>query len=142
MLDELVVALRNPVGRSIARSRMRSTISTALLKLVFMQHGDRCANVVAEIGDIMTIIGMALDKDPLVDRSDPRNRIIAGAVSACADMVALNRFDSRQLAAVEHGAKMALESISRLQPAVLLASAVAFQQATGRVVDSTLRGRK
>lgn len=140
MIDKLVIGLRNPVGRALAIVAMKRATTTSLLKLAFMTHGDRCSKEVAEVGDMMTIIGMAIDMDKTVDRTDPRSRKIAGAVSACANMIKVDRFDSRQLAAVEQGANAALEMVDKVQPKLLLQAALIFQAKTNRRVGVTLRG--
>lgn len=141
MITDLVAVLRNPVGRAMAIPAIRSSITTSLLKLAFKSHGDRCATEVAEVGDVMTIIGMAVDRERSVGADDHRPRIIAGAVSACANMIKVDRFDSRQMAAVEAGAMVAMEILTLVKPKTLYEAALLYQANTGRAVDARLRSK-
>jgi hypothetical protein len=140
MKEDIVVALLNPIGRAMAIRKMDSSIRTSLLKLAFMSRGDECADEVSEIGDTLAVIGIALDNDPKLDRSNPKHRIIAGAVSACAEMIKSNRFDPGQLTALEVGGGAAMEMIRVVQPKILVAAALQFQRSTGRKLDVRLRG--
>lgn len=138
MIDKLVIALRNPIGRGIAIRSMDSRMRTVLLKLVIKSHGDPCVSELSEAGDLMTIIGMAATEQDEF-RATPDARIIAGAVSACADMIVRDHWDTRQMTAIEVGIERAIQMAYKVKPKLLVDAAVLFQLRTNRVMSPSFR---
>lgn len=88
---------------------VKESVTTALIKLYNFEHGAPCHRDTEMMARCLCIMGRAAEMNPHIASDDYRLRTIVGGISALNDMTEKDRFDTRQILAVDTALQNAME---------------------------------
>jgi hypothetical protein len=106
----------NPVARAVARAALKQAIIDQKIQLYLLEEGAPCANECTMIAQMLSALTEAAELDKTIGTGDVDVRIMRGAVSACEQMIAANRFSRINITALDKGLDAAFAVNMRVAP--------------------------
>lgn len=106
----------NPVARAIARAKLKQALTDQKIQLYLLEDGAACASECFMIAQMLSALVEAAELDKSVGTDNPEVRVMRGAISACEQMMQLDKFSRLNIVALERGLDAAFELNMRISP--------------------------
>jgi hypothetical protein len=106
----------NPVARAVARAALKQAILDQKIQLYLLEEGAPCANECIMIAQMLAALVEAAELDKTVGKDDVDVRIMRGALSACEQMIAADKFARINVTSLDKGLDAAFAVNMRVSP--------------------------